>query len=87
MIQNILSMMNKNFVKVDMFSGINSIQRHFYENNIKCFVVYEFNELVEQKKELQDSAEDLLIAGEISSEKERFSNIGLKHWGNEYGKY
>jgi class 3 adenylate cyclase len=47
----------------------------------------EFNELVEQKKELQDSAEDLLIAGEISSEKERFSNIGLKHWGNEYGKY
>lgn len=45
-----------------------------------------FNELVDQKKELQDSIEDLFMANEIYNEKERLSNIRLKPWGDEHGK-
>lgn len=45
----------------------------------------EFNELVERKKELQDSAEDLFMGNEISSKKDHISNIGLKPWGDKYG--
>lgn len=47
----------------------------------------EFNELVEQKKELQDSVEELFKSDEISNRKERISNIGLKPWGDKYGEW
>lgn len=46
MIQNVLSIADKNFLKVNMFSGANSIQHCFYENDVECFVVYKSNELV-----------------------------------------
>ncbi|MHC6180595.1 diguanylate cyclase [Clostridium sp. JNZ X4-2] len=81
MIQNILSMMNKNFVKVDMFSGVNSIQRHFYENNIKCFVVYEFNELVGvvTEKELITAHPNRIIA-DVMSDKYAYANENTYLW-------
>ncbi|MBV1821218.1 adenylate/guanylate cyclase domain-containing protein, partial [Bacteroidales bacterium MSK.15.36] len=43
----------------------------------------EFNELVEQKKELKNSAEELFISDEISSHEKQISNIGLKPWGDK----
>lgn len=53
---------------------------------VSTATIEEFNALVEQKRDLQDSAKDLLMNDEISNDKECIRNIKLKPWGDKYGK-
>ncbi|MCI1994598.1 diguanylate cyclase [Clostridium luticellarii] len=68
MIQNVLGIADKNFVKVNIFSGVNSIQHHFYENDIVCFVVYDSDELagIITEKELIGAHPNRIIADVMS---------------------
>lgn len=46
----------------------------------------EFNDLVDQKKELENSIEELFIEDELSNDTEKVTDIGLRPWGENHGK-
>lgn len=54
MINKVLDIMDKNFMKINILNGVRKIQDVFYKENIECFAVYEEEKLVGivTKKEL-----------------------------------
>lgn len=64
MIQKVLNIIDKNFMKVDILSGVRRIQNVFYEKNIDCFAAYEGEKLigVVTKKELVYAHPNRIIA-------------------------
>lgn len=68
MMQKVLNIMDKNFMKVDFLSGVRRIQDVFYERDTECFVVYDEERLigVVTKKELIGAHPNRIIADVMS---------------------
>ncbi|WP_097027263.1 diguanylate cyclase [Clostridium peptidivorans] len=68
MMQRVLNVMDKNFMKVDFLNGVRRIQDVFYERNTECFVVYDDEKLagVVTKKELVRAHPNRIIADVMS---------------------
>lgn len=68
MMQKVLNIMDKNFMKVDFLSGVRRIQDVFYERDTECFVVYNEERLVgvATKKELIGAHPNRIIADVMS---------------------
>lgn len=68
MMQKVLNIMDKNFMKVDFLSGVRRIQDVFYERDTECFVVYDNETLVGvvTKKELIGAHPNRIIADVMS---------------------
>jgi diguanylate cyclase (GGDEF)-like protein len=68
MIQEILNIIDNNFMKVNILNGVNRLQKVFYEKNIECFAVYENAMVVGvvTKKELIGAHPNRIIADVMS---------------------
>lgn len=66
--QQVISIINKNFIKVDILNGVKRIHDIFLEKNMECFVVYDNEKLVGvvTTKELVGSHPNRIIADVMS---------------------
>lgn len=64
MIQQILNIVDKNFMKVNILNGVRRIQYAFYEKNVECFLAYDNETLVGivTKKELIGAHPNRIVA-------------------------
>ncbi|WP_412523873.1 diguanylate cyclase [Clostridium sp. JS66] len=81
MIQKALNILDKNFMKVNILTGVRRVQNAFYEKNINCFAAYDDEKLVGvvTQKELVAAHPNRIIA-DAMTDKYRCIDCSTPTW-------